>query len=608
MVKKALIYFIGLLVFPVISFGAEFSASVNRDALGAGETLILELKISDASPKGEPDISGIKKDFAITGKRMLSNTNIINGSISTSVSWQYRLVPKKEGKLTIPPITVESSEGILSSQPVSLSIEKGASQQQRARDNNITISAQVSKIIPYKNEPIIYTVQLISSQDLTHIQLRPLSATGLVVNAVGKPKVYEKTHNGMPVKVLEAKYILTPLKTGSVTIPGVVIEGEKLVRDESPLDSFLDRNFDPLGLLQKFHTMGGFGIERLESFSLTSNGIILDVQTPPQGMISWLPATSLKISENIKETNSLKVGEPFARSFTIVGEGITANQLPTLKSQQEQGNDFKVYSDKPSTEEQVKNNNITSWREESYTLIPQKPGTFTLPEITISWWDVKEDKIAYAKIPQRTIEVLPAKDTVTPVAIPTETTIKQEGSDNSISQKLLAKETKPTEVNSLFLYASIIVLIIIFGFALFWMLRLAKRKPKFKSETQERFFTKPFDDGNFRQEDLNTKEFEKIESAEELQSFLQNYAFQNWHITKNASLDTIFEAARKLFPSLSQREAKFIINSLHGAIYAEKDIPLEEVKERCKELLLTMKNKSKKESKKVTKLPDLNPT
>ncbi|MBX9621127.1 MAG: BatD family protein [Alphaproteobacteria bacterium] len=608
MVKKALIYFIGMLIFPMISIAADFNASVNTDTLGVGEPLILELKLSDASPKVDPDISGLNKDFAITSKQILSNTTIINGSMSSSMSWQYRLVPKKEGKLKIPAITIESSEGMLSSKPISLSIEKGASQEQKTENKDITISARVNKVTPYKNEPIIYTFQLISSQSLTHIQLRPLSATGLVVKAVGKPKVYEKTHNGVPVKVFEAKYILTPLKAGSLTIPGLIIEGEKLVRDENPLDSFLDRNFDPLRLFQKFQTLGGFGVAKLESFSLTSNEIVLDVQAPLQGMISWLPATSLKITENIKETKSLKVGEPFTRIFTIVGEGVTANQLPTLKSQQEHGNDFKVYSDKPTTEESVKDNKLTSWREESYTLIPQEPGSFTLPEITIPWWNVKENKIAYAKIPQRKIEVLPGKDTVAPPVTPTETTIKQENPDNSIPQKSLDKEIKPTEVNSLLLYVSTILLIIIFGFAFFWMLNSAKKKTKFKSETQESFFAEPFDHENFKQGDLNEKEFAKIESAEELQSFLQNYAFQNWHTAKNASLDAIFETAKKLFPSLSQREVKFIINSLHGAIYAEKDISLEEVKERCKELLLTIKNNSKKESKKVIKLPDLNPT
>ncbi|MCI5055605.1 MAG: BatD family protein, partial [Flavobacteriales bacterium] len=174
MVKKALIYFIGMLIFPMISIAADFNASVNTDTLGVGEPLILELKLSDASPKVDPDISVLNKDFAITSKQILSNTTIINGSMSSSMSWQYRLVPKKEGKLKIPAITIESSEGMLSSKPISLSIEKAAFQQQKTDDKDITISARVNKVTPYKNEPIIYTFQLISSQNLTHIQLRPL--------------------------------------------------------------------------------------------------------------------------------------------------------------------------------------------------------------------------------------------------------------------------------------------------------------------------------------------------------------------------------------------------------------------------------------------------
>lgn len=593
---------VGAFQFPIICFGADFTASVDRPQLGVGEQLILQLKLTGASPKSSPDILGLKKDFTITGKQQFASTRIINGHVSTSISWQYGLIPRKEGTFTIPAIRIESSEGPLASQPVTLSVEKSSSSQKSHREESVTLTAKVNKNAPYKNEPIVYTVQLTSQEDLFNIQFKDLSVENAVVKASGKPKVYERTQNGLSVKVAEINYIITPLKDGSLKLPGLVVQGEKIVEDSTTVDRLLGTNGDPFRILQQLKNLNRLGMAQIEPFSIASNDIILEVKKPVQNLVPWLPAGSLKISETMKESQTLKVGEPFTRTFTIVAEGITGSQIPTLKDQQGEGNDFKVYGDKPVTEETLKNGKLTSWREESYTVIPQQAGTFTLPEISLSWWNVKENKVEYAKIPAHTLKVMPGQSShESPPQM-------KESVENKALEKTANDLSRATDKEHVFFYSIIAVLVVILLFVLFWVIKLKNKLLNIKEKIQETQYGSSLESNEIKNRDLNIQEISKIKSADELQRFLQIYAFQNWDVPKNASLETIFEAAKKQCSVISQKNVIYIIKSLHDAIYDEKNINIEDVKKCCMDILQTTKKKTKNEKTKAKKLPDLNPT
>jgi len=112
-------------------------------------------------------------------------------------------------------------------------------------------------------------------------------------------------------------------------------------------------------------------------------------------------------------------------------------------------------------EDEVKERSVKSYRKEQYTLIPQQPGTLTLPEISIAWWDVTKNEKAVARIPSRTLQVSPAP----------------------ISQIALADEATPTVLASQevviqrdpLLYVFIGGLTLLLIVALFWGITLQKK-------------------------------------------------------------------------------------------------------------------------------------
>lgn len=69
------------------------------------------------------------------------------------------------------------------------------------------------------------------------------------------------------------------------------------------------------------------------------------------------------------------------------------------------------WPDKDKINEVKKNGTTYTIREMQHALIADNAGEYTLPEIKLTWWNSKTQKLALATIPARTLRVLPAKNT-----------------------------------------------------------------------------------------------------------------------------------------------------------------------------------------------------
>src|SRR6185437_12485686 len=46
--------------------------------------------------------------------------------------------------------------------------------------------------------------------------------------------------------------------------------------------------------------------------------------------------------------------------------------------------------------------------QQAFAIVPERPGTLTIPATTLKWWNVLTDKMEVAQIPARSVTVLPA--------------------------------------------------------------------------------------------------------------------------------------------------------------------------------------------------------
>ncbi|MBF0500400.1 MAG: BatD family protein [Candidatus Riflebacteria bacterium] len=114
-----IIFLLILLIGPQSALqAADFSidAQVDRTEVKAGESLHLTITISQnlsalgGRQLGMPRISSIP-DFDITGQRSAQNMSFVNGAGVVQVSLQLELVPKHEGTLKIPSLSVQGPDG-----------------------------------------------------------------------------------------------------------------------------------------------------------------------------------------------------------------------------------------------------------------------------------------------------------------------------------------------------------------------------------------------------------------------------------------------------------------------------------------------------------------
>lgn len=181
------------------AFAASLTASVDRATVNAGESFRLELSLSGASPKGSPDFTPLEKDFTIVSKGQSSQTTIINNRVSSSINWQLVLIAPIAGDYRIPPLSVDTDEGRLESDPLKISVQKssapapqaGASGTTGTAPKALSVQTDISTRTPYQNEPVLYTVKLVAARSVGDVGIPEFTVPDAVVEKLGDAKVYD---------------------------------------------------------------------------------------------------------------------------------------------------------------------------------------------------------------------------------------------------------------------------------------------------------------------------------------------------------------------------------------------------------------------------------
>lgn len=597
------------------AFAASFTARVDRDTVIAGESFRLELSLSGASPNGSPDFAPLEKDFTIVSKGQSSQTTIINNRVSSSINWQLVLIAPKAGDYRIPPLSLDTDEGRLESNPLDISVQKSSASAPQAgageaAPKTLSVQTDVSNRNPYQNEPVLYTVKLVAARSVGDVGIPEFTVPDAVVEKLGDSKVYDARVGGNPVKVIEARYLITPLKAGKIKIPSYIFQGQ-IVSDvqRKRRSLFNDPFFDMPGPLSMFEGFGNFAT--YEPFAVAGDEVTLDVKAPAAAMDPWLPLYDLQISDSLSGADNAKAGEPLTLTLTMVAEGASGKILPGLSDQIKENGDFKIYADKPETAEDISKDGktVNGWRQESYTLIPQKSGSLTLPEIKVPWWNIAEGKIAHASVPSRTISVAPGTlaQTAPPATEQTAPVEPDQTEGDTVSsqvqpQKLTAILDRDTQSSFSLLH----IVIAILGFlvaVLLCAVIILWHKLKNRERYGEKPAHKPVKAANEDRASLSI--IKKAETAQSIKRALQTYAHQHLGTSKNASLMSIYQKLIINNPDAEKEENKRIFLDLDAALYAGKTVDLSRIKDK---LVILLKAKSPDEQYDLPKKAQINPS
>ncbi len=416
---------------------ARFDRTVIRD----NESVQLTITLDESSFSGNPDLSVIEKDFEILGSNRSSHSSWINGQKSASTTWIYELLPRHSGMITIPSIPV----GGTSTRPTAIQVEASSSgKNDSANPDPVFLEVTVSKKTVLVQEELLLTVRINSAVTLSDLQMEPLKVANATVEQL-QESGYERTIGNTPYHTQELVFAIYPQKSGTLEIPQVSVSAVAITGSPS-------RGF---GLFNQGRTIRLRG----EALSITVNPIPATASGK-----NWLPAKHLVIHEGWSaDPTEIQVGDSITRTITTTATGLPAETLPGVKIAPTEM--FKIYPDQPAFDNQKSGSGITGVRTDAIAFVATQPGTVTLPEVSVEWWDIASNSMKKATLPEITLTIsgsaapaslpapAPAPTTPAPsvVSMPTENVNSETGSA-ALPWKIATAVTSLTTLLFLVLY------------------------------------------------------------------------------------------------------------------------------------------------------------
>ncbi|MGO2349629.1 BatD family protein [Pseudoalteromonas nigrifaciens] len=385
----------------------KLEASVNKNPVLAGEFFILNITVDDTIKDEQPDTSMLLKNFVVGPTSLSTRTNIINGSMNKQTTWSVKLMTRRESEYTIPSFTVAG----LSSQPITLKVAKRAADADK--NNDIFLKTSLSSKSLFVQEAGVYTLKLYLAKELLDGSLGTPSMENAQLSQLGKQTEDYELVDGKRYLVITREYLIQPQKSGDYTIAGPAFQGR------------VQQNY-----------------RQLEVSALGNDQQIEIKPIPSNYNGAWLPSELVSLDEQWQpEDNTVEVGTPITRTITLTALGVTKEQLPEISMPDITG--IRSYPDQKENNNAVRNGRVVSQQIASYALLPQTPGTYTLPEIKLPWYNTKINRISFATLPERTITVLPSSNAANPVIInDSQNTNNQAAGQNSVDA------TNPQQIQS----------------------------------------------------------------------------------------------------------------------------------------------------------------
>lgn len=353
-------------------------AWLDRNTMQLGETVTLNVEVEDGMAR-QPDFSVLNSDFNTLGTQSSRQMSLVNGTSSAKTVWAIGLEPKHVGTLTIPAFDLGSTK----TDPINLVVEPAATTSQGQAGDPIFITVNAEPTNPYVQQQIRFTVKLHFSVDLSEGALDEPTLDAAHVQKLGRDKQYATNLNGQRYQVLERNYAITPDHSGALEIPSLNFRGSAL--DNSDPSSFFRRG---------------------RAVSARSEALQIEVRGKPAswGSAPWLPAQALSISDETPLPDEIALGDPLTRTVKLRAQGLGFEQLPELEMTALQGAD--VYPDKSETRTRDDGTWLYGERTRKFAVVPSRIGTLTLPEMRVQWWDVANDRMETAVLPEHSVRVV----------------------------------------------------------------------------------------------------------------------------------------------------------------------------------------------------------
>ncbi len=540
-------YVIGLLLFLVImETQASITAYLDRDQVSEGESVHLTIE-AEGQISTMPNTDTLNKDFDVMGVASGSRVNIINGRVNASTTWNISLIPKRSGELTIPSLRINGKQ----TPALALRVNEASESLSSDATTPVFIETEVDKMDPYVQGMVLYTMRVFYTVNLANASLSDPQADNALIHRMGEDRNYSEVRNGVTYQVVERQYAIFPQTSGELVLAAPILDAQ-IPESTSQRDYLFNR------MMMQTRPM-----------RLRGDPYQLSVQPRPDqnGSAHWLPAESVELTETWEPAQGeLTVSEPLTRIITIKASSMTGEQLPDLQFPELEG--FKIYPDRTQPKTHNLPNNVSGEKTLRLAYLPAQAGTFTLPSVTLNWWDTESDQQRVATLPERVVEVKPAKNrqhmSTQLAPFPGMNELTQPAPSNKIEGDSFLTPQSGGDMAPLLKTSQTVWFWVSLVFAVLWLLTLGlwwrNRRAPINREEQGIDQAKPENTNKARKQFLSACNKNDPKLARQA---LLNWAAINWPKSPPAGLD-------ELALRLNNEEAGAALNELDRVLYQDK--------------------------------------
>ncbi|MFH1723517.1 MAG: BatD family protein [Elusimicrobiota bacterium] len=387
----------------------SITASVNKASVALNEQLVLTVTVSgDRTSLPEPRMPSMPR-FNVHSAGRSQNFSFVNGRVSSSVQYNYVLVPRLIGNASIPPITVSEGSQKSSTEPIEVTITRYAGAQapgpspqaQRTpsggasprggtrrrpapagRQNgkeappDVFVTAEADKHAPYVGEQVLLTVRFHTAVPLLgNAEWSPPETKGFFSEDLPPKQPQQTVYEGRRYMFSEIQIALFPIEPGRLTIgPGTV---RCQVRRDVSVDPYAGDFF------RQFFSQGVRSSEprTLNTRPITVTTRALPESGKPAGFTGAVGSYSIRAEVDTTETT---VGEAVNLTVTVKGRGNLKTlgdlDLPELQ-------EFRVYETASSLNQAKGAGGVSGSKVYKTILVPKVSGRLVIPSIPFHYFD-----------------------------------------------------------------------------------------------------------------------------------------------------------------------------------------------------------------------------
>lgn len=359
---------------PAFAWLGTVQASLDRDRIELGETVVLTVQVRDTDP-GMPDWSPLEPEFGLSGHASRRQRVHEGGVAFEQATYTVALQPRTAGELEIPGIRV----GDAVTAPLRLFVTAAVERHDRGQEP-VFIEIEAGQGPAYVQQDIGYVLKLHYAVPLYSGQIDVPEPAGTRWQRAGGDLEYQRDIEGRRYSVLERRYVFTPERSGPLRISAPTFSGRSLGMHSST------------------------GARKLQA---VGDVVEFDIQPIPDGASRpWRPLHDLRLAYLETPASPLRAGEPIELEIEAIVDGSSQAapdvlDLPSIPGTQ-------MFSAAAQSEQRFEQGRPQVRLTRRFTLVPGDAGELRIPGLELHWWNVTTGSEASARLQDLVLQIGPA--------------------------------------------------------------------------------------------------------------------------------------------------------------------------------------------------------